>query len=822
MQILKTKKNITITFISAMLSIIVLLVLFYRNMIQMRAENNSIITSIERLDKIQHILIDIEALENTQRGYIISGSEKDANSYADAKKTLLDNLNILEKLLKIDPDLNTDFESVKQKIIIQLEFGNKINSLRKNSGIDAAVKLSTENKTTDITHAIRNRILNIENKDWRKLDVSAKNNEILSEKRFWQLVFLSVFFLMLLIVSYINISRDLKQKKEKEKILKFNSSIIKSISDAIVITDMDYKITGWNKYAEQIFGYTLKEALHKNIITFLKVSSNHISVDEIIKSFNDNGEWKGELINYGKDNNKIYVDVVCSSIKDENGKVIGGVNVIRNITERVINEKKINELSNYLENEVNAKVAELNLSNERFNLVAKATNDALWDWNIKEDKLWCNESYYTMTGINPGMQISFNDFAGLLIEEDQKRIIANYEHAVKNKSTYISEEFSIRKKDNNIYKIYNRAYIVYDDLGNPIRMLGAMQDITLRKKIQDQILFEKDLSDTVINSLPGVFYMFNENLQFLRWNKNLLKITGYTAEEMTQFNPVNFVPDEQQERVAGKIANVFKIGEDDVEADLLTKNNQRIPYFFTGMAINYNGQHCMMGVGIDISEKKNSQEELRRLTTYLQNIREEERGRIAREIHDDLGQQLTGLKMEMSWLSKKIDPENIELKTKVSESIQLIDEAVKSVRRIATQLRPSILDDLGLVAALEWLSEEFEKRYNVKTNFSSNIHTGNINADTSIALFRIYQESLTNVLRHSKATEINASLSLKNNNIDLLIVDNGIGFDTGKVNTLNTLGILGIKERTNLMGGSFNIESKKGEGTSVLISVPFQ
>jgi PAS domain S-box-containing protein len=820
MQLLKTKRNITITFIAAVLGIIVLLIFFYRNMVQMSAENKSIIISTDRLDKIQHILFDIEAVENTQRGYLISGKESDAALYANTEKTLLADLNIVDNLLKQEADFYSDFKRVKADILKQLVLCKQINDIRKDSGIDAAVKFLNDNQPATIYYDIRKNILSIESRDWEKLYKSFNRNEELSEKRFWQLILLTSSFMILLTLSYININRDLKQKKEKEKILKYNSSIVESISDAIITTDTDYKITGWNKYAEEIFGYSSEEAIGKNILTFLKVSSEKYSIEDIINEFTEKGKWSGEVINYGKGDKRIYADVVSSSIRDDEGKILGGVNVIRDVTERIFNQKQLNELSSYLENEVKVKVAELNLSNERFNLLSKATNDALWDWNIKEDKLWCNKSYYEMTGLNADSHLRFNDFADLLIEEDKDRIIENYKHAVKNKITYISEEYSFRRINNNIINIYNRAYIIYDESGNPIRMLGAMQDITLQKKIQHQIMFEKDLSDTVINSLPGVFYMFNENLKFIRWNKNLLKITGYMPQEIADINPVDFVSPEQQETVAAKIANVFKTGEDTVEADLYTKDKRRISYFFTGMAINYNGENCMMGVGIDVSEKKRSQEELKRLNIYLQNIREEERGRIAREIHDDLGQQLTGLKMEMSLIMKKIKPENIELKSKVDESIQLVDNAVKSVRRIATQLRPSILDDLGLVAALEWLSEEFEKRYHIKTNFSSGSFIKNITPDTSIALFRIYQESLTNILRHSKATEVNATLSEENEVLTLSISDNGIGFEVEKMNTFTTLGLIGIKERTNLIGGSLNIESNKDEGTSLLISVP--
>jgi signal transduction histidine kinase len=211
---------------------------------------------------------------------------------------------------------------------------------------------------------------------------------------------------------------------------------------------------------------------------------------------------------------------------------------------------------------------------------------------------------------------------------------------------------------------------------------------------------------------------------------------------------------------------------------------------------------------------------LRQLATHLQDIREDERTRIAREIHDELGQQLTGLKMDISWLSKKINGQAPEINQKLSESLVLIDDTVKTVRRIATQLRPSILDDLGLISAMEWQSEEFEKRFKIITVFKANITVLDIDAEVATGLFRVFQESLTNILRHSKASEVNASLHLEHESLTLQITDNGVGFEVDNIGEKKTLGLLGMKERTLMMGGTYQITSDPGMGTTVLITVP--
>lgn len=243
--------------------------------------------------------------------------------------------------------------------------------------------------------------------------------------------------------------------------------------------------------------------------------------------------------------------------------------------------------------------------------------------------------------------------------------------------------------------------------------------------------------------------------------------------------------------------------------------------------IVYEGMDAMLVLGNDVTEKIRAEEalqkshlQLRELATHLEKVRETERTHIAREIHDELGQQLTGLKMDISWLNRKIKNQDTEVHSKIAETIQLIDTTVKTVRRIATELRPSILDDLGLIAALEWQSEEFEKRFEIKCVFKSNVVEAQVSADLATGIFRIYQECLTNVLRHSQAAMVSSFLSIEHRVLNFTITDNGKGFIETDIANKKTLGLLGMKERTHLLGGTYEINSSPGEGTSVLIIVP--
>lgn len=229
----------------------------------------------------------------------------------------------------------------------------------------------------------------------------------------------------------------------------------------------------------------------------------------------------------------------------------------------------------------------------------------------------------------------------------------------------------------------------------------------------------------------------------------------------------------------------------------------------------------------DVTEQKKAElelkevnRELHNLSHHLQSIREEERIQIARDIHDELGQQLTGLKMDVSWLQKKIEKGEPGISGKISDMTKLIDEAVKSVRRICSNLRPSILDDLGLVAALEWQSLETEKRYGIKVHFHSTFSDLPLSIEKITGLFRIYQEALNNTLKHANAQTVSCNLFREDDKLIMEISDDGQGMSQEDIRDKKSFGLLGIKERVLLMEGNYEMFSEPGKGTRISISIP--
>jgi signal transduction histidine kinase len=215
-----------------------------------------------------------------------------------------------------------------------------------------------------------------------------------------------------------------------------------------------------------------------------------------------------------------------------------------------------------------------------------------------------------------------------------------------------------------------------------------------------------------------------------------------------------------------------------------------------------------------------SRAQLLRLAIHEQTAREEERTRLAREIHDELGQDLMGLKMDLAWLQKHTPPEQKGLWQKLRAMSDLVDTTIQHMRRLATELRPGILDDLGLLAAIEWQLQEFEKRTGVRSRFITNVGEVALDADETTTFFRILQETLTNVARHARATQVKVSLDQERDYVTLRVQDNGRGITEGEAAGLQSLGLLGMRERVTLRSGDFHIQGTPGQGTTVVVRLP--
>jgi signal transduction histidine kinase len=217
---------------------------------------------------------------------------------------------------------------------------------------------------------------------------------------------------------------------------------------------------------------------------------------------------------------------------------------------------------------------------------------------------------------------------------------------------------------------------------------------------------------------------------------------------------------------------------------------------------------------------KSSYEEVRALAARLESVREEERTHIARELHDGLGQSLTALKFDLAWLAGRLANMDSVLRDKAQAITWQIDGTIKTVRRISTELRPGMLDDFGLAAAIEWHAQEFQERTGIFCDCDALMPEPPLSRAQATALFRIFQETMTNVARHAKATRVRISLLVEDKTLQLQVEDNGRGMPSGALAGTHSLGLVGMRERASLLDGSLVISETPGGGATVRVSIP--
>jgi PAS domain S-box-containing protein len=261
------------------------------------------------------------------------------------------------------------------------------------------------------------------------------------------------------------------------------------------------------------------------------------------------------------------------------------------------------------------------------------------------------------------------------------------------------------------------------------------------------------------------------------------------------------------------------------EIRLQSRKGTALPVQLSLNPLRLDSTRAVCLIASDLSETKRaeqelraSSEQLRNLAAHLLSVREEERARISREVHDELGQSLTAVKMDLAWLAGRLPGRNGQMLKRIRSTRQLADSIIQSVRRISTELRPAVLD-LGLAAAVEWQVQDFEARSGIQCKVRL-LTRDVVASNASTAMFRIFQETLTNIARHASATRADVVLQKQRDRLVLLVHDNGRGFDQADPSLSKSLGLLGMRERAAILGGRVNISSAPGKGTTVTAWIP--
>ena len=599
----------------------------------------------------------------------------------------------------------------------------------------------------------------------------------------------------------ISIAADLKKSIERYEL------IAEATNDVIWDHDFVNDVTWGNKNLYELYGIDAEtktinfemfiNQIHpdeqENIkIRFEKaVKKRQSSITEEFRFKNAEGEY---LVFYDR-----------AFIKyDVEGNAVRILGAMLDITERENAQKAIAE------------------SEEKYRTIIEQAADGIFIADENTLLIDVNSAGCAMSGYSRGelQKLRFADFIPpedlinnpLLITKMQKgQSVINERRLISKNGNIIDVEISAKRLLDGGYQLFVR-------------------DITERKKEAEIVLQSEKKYKLLFNNNPMPMWMsYAADLNIFDVNEVAIKQYGYSRDEFLKLNLKDLRPAEDVPLFLAEIKNI----------DLSITNNRLwrhqkkdgtiIQVEVTSHEIMYEGKRVWLSSPHDITEQyfakellQKSYNDIRQLASNLQSIREDERTNIAREIHDELGQQLTGLKMDIYWLSRKINTTDNEVAAKLHQSIELINATVASVRKIATDLRPSILDDLGLMAALEWQGEEFEKRSGTKVEFNNEAGDVLLQPEVVTAIFRIYQELLTNVARHANARLVTVLLQIKDDRLFFSLKDNGTGFDPAGISKKKTLGLLGIKERTLLLKGTYEFKSKPGEGSQTIISIPLQ
>jgi len=494
----------------------------------------------------------------------------------------------------------------------------------------------------------------------------------------------------------------------------------------------------------------------------------------------------------------------------------------------------------------------LRKSEMRYRSYIDVTEQLGWTTNADGEVVEDMPSWRKFTGQNEA-EIKGWGWSNAIHPDDLDQTTRIWRNAVATKNSY-EAEYRLRRYDGIYRHFLARGVPVFKDDGTIREWVGTCIDITDRKKAE-QLLREsrEDLNRAQAVAQTGSWRL-NVQQNELLWSDENWRIFGVAGGTTLTYETFlsTLHPDDREyvdrKWMAALRGEYYDIEHRIVVGDTIRWVRERAQLEFDKEGVLLGG----FGTTQDITEKKHaeerlreakealqkandelegriqdrteklseSREQLRNLFIHLQSVRETERAHIAREIHDEFGTILTALKIDLSWLEKKFTGGQESLKARTLKSLDLINSAIKTVQRISSQLRPGILDHLGLGAAIEWEVKEFGNRTGVAWDLAINLGERSLDRDLSTTVFRIFQETLTNIARHAEATGINVSLNEKDNCLILLVKDNGKGITEEELINPRSYGLMGIRERVQSWDGNIMITGMKNKGTTVTVSIP--
>ena len=593
--------------------------------------------------------------------------------------------------------------------------------------------------------------------------------------------------------------------------------IINAVKDcAIYMLDNDGRVASWNPGAQALNGYTGGEIIGKHFSVLYPPDRKEPPEKELEVAAR-RGWYEEECWHLRKDGSRYCGDDIISAIRDEPGNLRGFSIVTRDATMRL-------ELREQTER---ARDFYFSLFSGFPNLVWRSDTSGACDY--------LNQAWLEYTGRNQDAEFGAGWLDGVHAEDRARwhEIIANTFPAQRP----FEYEFRLRRADGTFGSLICNGRPYYDMNGRFAGYLCACYDNTARRAMESALKESETRYQGMTANVPGmVFELLRDasgKLSFSYVSQGAETLTGINEAALTADSAAFFDLVAAAERPhleatleasAAQLSNWSWSG----RIHPLHESTERWISIRARPRPAGDGGVLWDGVVFDDTQSRlaqieleRSREELRELSRHLQTVREEEKQRIAREVHDELGATLSVLKMDLESLEAQLPPGLAEVRSKRSAMIQLVDSAVATTRKIVTDLRPSILDDLGLAAALRWQIGEYEKHTKLGLHFEMPEPNLTIDRERGLALFRIFQETITNVARHAHAANVWIALTQTDRAYVLTVRDDGGGVGDEDLRKPTSHGVRGMRERAQHFGGNLSISSS-AEGTTVVVTIPKQ
>ena len=614
--------------------------------------------------------------------------------------------------------------------------------------------------------------------------------------------------------------RDITDRKRVEKEIIESRELFQKTFELSLIPNALSKLQGRivvnvNTAFENLFGYTRSELIGKPITDFdlwEKAEVRNLAFEILIK--------QGELLNYEfsfkTKSGKTGFGIIYAYIIELRGEKYNLIKIV-DITERKLVEK------------------ELAKSEEFLRRAEQVAHVGYWSRDILSGEIECSDETYRIFGLEPQAEkMNLKKLSGHIHPEDRLKVATAIQDAVAFIKPY-DQEYRTLRPDDTVRWVHSKGDVSIDKEGHPFQMFGVILDITERKHTEEELHEgELQLESALKASDTGLWdWDLKTNKVFFspEWEKQI----GYEEHEISNdFSEwQNRVHPDDFDRALSTVQKFIESPYPNFENEFRFQHKDgSYRWILAKASIIFDQQGKpwrMLGSHLDITERRKAEEELRNskellesLSRRLINIREEERAMIAMNLHDDIGQKLTALNLNITWLKSRIGVQSKVVKEKLEEMNLMIKETIDGVQDFSSNLRPAILFDLGPAAAFDSFLKKFEKQSGIKCHFYHESEVSEIENEISIMLYRILQESMTNIARHSGATTAEVTLRTVKNRIELVIKDNGVGIDIAKTGSTESMGIAGIKERVKMLNGKVLIKGEKNHGTTIRVTVPIK